>query len=51
MYFEGFLNNPTMMIVLVVLMVSNLIQYANTPGKIIALITAIPGILINIKPI
>ena len=35
MYFEGFLNNPTMMIVLVVLMVSNLIQYANTPGKII----------------
>ena len=48
MYFEGFLNNPTMMIVLVVLMVSNLIQYANTPGKIIALITAIPGILIAI---
>ena len=36
------------MIVLVVLMVSNLIQYANTPGKIIALITAIPGILIAI---
>lgn len=48
MYFEGFLNNPTTMIVLVVLMVSNLIQYANTPGKIIALITAIPGILIAI---
>ena len=29
-------------------MVSNLIQYANTPWKIIALITAIPGILIAI---
>lgn len=48
MYFGGFSSNPTMMIILVVLMISNFIQYANTPGKIIALITAIPGILIAI---
>ena len=48
MYFGGFSSNPAMMIILVVLMISNFIQYANTPGKIIALITAIPGILIAI---
>ena len=32
MYFGGFSSNPTMMIILVVLMISNFIQYANTPG-------------------
>ena len=47
MYFGGILSNPTM-IILIILIISNFARYINTPGKIIAMILSLPAILIAI---